>query len=132
MQQLRQRTRVPGIAFAVVSGEGVVQRRTWGRDGNGDPVTPGTPFLIGSVSKPVTAMAVMRPAEEGRIALDGRVREHLPWFAPSGARIDGITIRQLLTRTGGIAEREGFLRSDRHDNEPDGIMRPARSLARWS
>ncbi|MEV7524353.1 serine hydrolase domain-containing protein [Streptomyces sp. NPDC091371] len=129
VQEQRERTRAPGLAYAVISGEQVVHQRTWGQDGNGTPVTPRTPFLIGSVSKPVTAMAVMRLAEEGRIALDGTVRERLPWFTPSGDGGERITVRQLLTHTSGISEREGYLRSDRYDNEPGGIMRLARSLA---
>ncbi|MFA7764720.1 serine hydrolase domain-containing protein [Streptomyces sp. NRRL S-448] len=129
VQSQRDRTRAPGLAYAVVRGEQVIHQRTWGKDGNGAPVTPRTPFLIGSLAKPVTAMAVMRLAEEGRIALDGLVTTHLPWFRPSGAGADGITVRHLLTHTSGISERDGYLRSDRYDNEPGAIGRLARSLA---
>ncbi|MFD5701203.1 serine hydrolase domain-containing protein [Streptomyces lasiicapitis] len=123
-----ERTKSPGSAYAVVRGDEVAHRRTWGSDGNGAPVTPRTPFLVGSLAKPVTAMAVMRLVEEGRVRLDDPVREHLPWFRASGEGGERITVRHLLNQTSGISEREGLERSDRGDNEPGGVERRARSL----
>ncbi|GGR89098.1 hypothetical protein GCM10010252_29990 [Streptomyces aureoverticillatus] len=123
-----ERTRAPGSAYAVISGEDVAHRRTWGRDGNGASITPRTPFLVGSVAKPVTAMAVMRLVEQGRIRLDDPVRAYLPWFRPSGEGGERVTVRHLLNQTSGISEREGLERSDKGDNEPGGVQRRARSL----
>lgn len=129
VREQMERTRAPGSALAVVSGDEVTHRRTWGKDGNGSPITPRTPFLVGSVAKPVTAMAVMRLVERGRIRLDDRVREYLPWFRPSGAGGERLTIRHLLNQSSGISEREGLEQSDRGDNDPGGVQRRARSLA---
>lgn len=97
----------PGLAWAMVSdGEpgsmgarGVVDRR-------GDrAVTPDTPFLIGSISKSFTALAVMQLVEAGRIDLDDPVDTHLDPFTgqPSAA----ITIRQLLSHTSGYSTLQG-------------------------
>ena len=44
--------RFPGVAVGIVSGDRVVHLRGFGRaDPSGQPVTPQTPFLIGSVTK---------------------------------------------------------------------------------
>ncbi|MEV5992731.1 serine hydrolase domain-containing protein [Streptomyces sp. NPDC052115] len=128
-EQQRERTRVPGMALAVVQGGEVVHRRTWGEDGDGDPVTRRTPFLLGSLSKPITATAVMHLAEAGRLRLDTPVRRHLPWFEPAGPGARRMTVRHLLNQTSGLTERDGLTRADRFDNAPGGVGRVARSLA---
>ncbi|WP_079143483.1 serine hydrolase domain-containing protein [Streptomyces luteocolor] len=128
-EEQRARTRVPGMALAVVKGGDVVHRRAWGEDGNGDPVTRRTPFLVGSLSKPITATAVMHLAEADRLRLDAPVRRYLPWFEPSGPEARRMTVRHLLNQTSGMTERDGLTRADRFDNAPGGVERVARSLA---
>src|SRR6185312_3460367 len=54
---------IPGLAVAVVQNGRVTQTVTLGSDGNGRKITPQTPFLLGSVSKPFTALAVMQLVE---------------------------------------------------------------------
>jgi len=57
----------------------VVALRGYGRaDPSGRPVTPQTPFIIGSNAKTVTALAVMQLVEAGRIELDAPVRRYIP------------------------------------------------------
>lgn len=63
----------PGLAYAVVSPEGVEHAAAFGVDGDGVPVTSRTPFLWGSVAKPVTATAVLTLVGEGLIDLDATV-----------------------------------------------------------
>ncbi|GAB2586962.1 hypothetical protein Aab01nite_50830 [Paractinoplanes abujensis] len=113
--------RIPGLAYAVVSPHGVIEQGAWG-------VGTGTPFLIGSVSKPITAQAVMRLVESGRVDLDDPVRRHVPWFDladdDAAARI---TVRHLLTHTSGLAQWAS--RTDRFDNSADGLARSVRDLA---
>lgn len=53
-----------------------------------------------STGKPVTAVAIAQLWEEGLVALDDPVAEHLPEFGAHGK--DRITLRHLLTHTGGI------------------------------
>ncbi|MET8689272.1 serine hydrolase domain-containing protein [Streptomyces sp. NPDC004732] len=125
----RKETRVPGMALAVVEGGKVTHRRTWGTDGDGAPVTRRTPFLIGSLAKPITATGVLHLAEAGDLRLDAPVRRYLPWFEPDGPGATGMTIRHLLTQTSGMTERDGLTRADRFDNAPGGVERVARSLA---
>ncbi|MFG2639577.1 serine hydrolase domain-containing protein [Streptomyces sp. NPDC048370] len=121
----RERADVPGTALAVVDRDkGLVHSRTWGSDGNGAPITTRTPFLLGSLAKPFTALAVMQLVEAGKVGLDDPVRRHLPWFRPTG-----ITVRHLLNQSSGLSQDDGFAQSDRFDNAPGGIQRVARGLA---
>lgn len=62
------------------------------------PVTPDTKFRIGSVTKQFVAAAILRLAEEGRLALDDHLVKYFPGF-PGGEKI---SIQQLLNHTSGI------------------------------
>jgi len=99
-------TRIPGLAVAIVRGDSVVFMKRYGRaDPSGRPVTLETPFMIGSITKPFTALAVMQLVEGGRIELDAPVRRYIPWFRVAGAEAsERITVRQLLTMTSGLPQ----------------------------
>ena len=64
------------------------------------PNTPDTRFMIGSVSKPLTAVLTLIQVQKGIISLDSTVSKYLTVFLgkPSGK----VTIRQLLSHTSGI------------------------------
>ncbi len=66
------------------------------------PMRPDTVFDIASLTKIFTAIAVMREVERGTVALDTPVAHYLPEFAAAGK--SAVTVRQLLTHTGGLAE----------------------------
>lgn len=57
-------------------------------------------FSVASMTKPVTAVAVMMLVEEGKLTLDDPVSKYLPEFARPN--LDAITIRQLLVHTSGM------------------------------
>src|ERR1700737_5645158 len=58
--------RLPGLALGIVHGAEMTHLRGFGRaDSGGRPVTPQTPFIIGSISKSFTALAVMQLADAG-------------------------------------------------------------------
>ncbi|WP_165777620.1 serine hydrolase domain-containing protein [Amycolatopsis antarctica] len=96
-------TDTPGAAWAIVTGDSIERVGTWGRDGDGAPVTERTPFLWGSVSKPVTATAMLTMVEAGTVDLDEPVRTYLPAFALADhGRASRITVRHLLEHTSGI------------------------------
>jgi Beta-lactamase class C and other penicillin binding proteins len=59
-------------------------------------------FLVASISKPVTALAVMRLVEQGRVRLDDTVSKYLPEFSGEGR--ERITIRQILSHTSGLPD----------------------------
>lgn len=73
---------VPGAALAVVDAMGEVLVRGFGTTGrSAEPVSADTPFLIGSVTKSFTALAVLQLVDEGKVDLDEPVSRYLPWFA---------------------------------------------------
>lgn len=69
------------------------------------PVTLRTVFNVASVSKHVTAFAVLLLAREGKLKLDDNIRNYLPYIPDFGRPI---TIRQLIFHTSGLRE-EGNL-----------------------
>lgn len=63
------------------------------------PLSVDSAFDIGSISKQMTAVAVLKLAGEGRLSVDDRVSQHLPQFP-----YPEVTIAQLLSHTSGIPE----------------------------
>jgi CubicO group peptidase (beta-lactamase class C family) len=94
-----------------------------GRDGDGDPVTEDTAFLVGSVAKTFTAAAVLQLVDQGRVRLDDLVTTYVPWLN----RVDA-TVRQLLTHTSGFTAADGMAVSERYDNRPGALGSAARDL----
>jgi CubicO group peptidase (beta-lactamase class C family) len=69
------------------------------------PVDRDTVFRVGSISKTMTAIGVLQLVEEGRVALDDPVAEHVRAIQLRQRAGDApITIRHLLTHAGGIGE----------------------------
>src|SRR5262245_29939480 len=99
---------IPGAAVVVVR-DGIVHVTAFGTaDDAGRPVTPSTPFSLGSVSKSLTALEVVHLAELGRLSLDAPVRSVLPSFALADRAFSAaITVRQLLDQTSGIPTAAG-------------------------
>jgi D-alanyl-D-alanine carboxypeptidase len=69
----------------------------------GTPNTVDTQFRIGSMNKMFTAVAILRLIEAGELALDDPVGKHLPDY-PSGETASTVTIRHLLSHTGGTGD----------------------------
>ena len=88
------------------------------------PLTGASPFAIASVTKTFTAAIVMQLAEEGRVRLDAQVTDYLPGLSVA----DGVTVRQLLSHTSGIADLLEPMR-DRLNAEPSRIWTPAEVVA---
>jgi D-alanyl-D-alanine carboxypeptidase len=97
---IRQRN-IPGIAIAVVKDGTLIRSGGYGladREGGTAP-GPDTVFLIGSLSKQFIAAGIMVLAQDGKLAVNGRVDQHFP-DAPQAWH--DITIRHLLTHTSGL------------------------------
>ena len=64
------------------------------------PNTPQTKFGIASITKQFTALLILQQVAEGKIALEGKVTDYLPWYRKdTGSRM---TIEQLLHHTSGL------------------------------
>lgn len=105
-EQMRLR-HIPGLALAVVRDGRVVKEAGYGLASVelDVPVSPSTVFEIGSISKQITAAAVMMLVEEGKVSLDDPIAKYI---AESPASWRGVTLRHLLTHTSGLKNYNGL------------------------
>lgn len=103
---------VPGMAVAVTRQGRLVLARGygWADCEERRPVQPDSLFRIASVSKPITAAAVLVLVERGQLALDDRVLDRIGDLAPQAGgqrdpRWSAITLRQLLHHQAGFDHR---------------------------
>lgn len=119
---------IPGLAVAIVRNGEVEYLNGYGvANPAGDPVTPNTPFLLASVSKSFTALAIMQLAEEGKININDRVQKYLPWFDVKGDGESEITVADLVYQTSGFSEYDGGQMNLRPNN-PDELETAIRDL----
>ncbi len=96
---------LPGVAIAVIDGGEVSYQKGYGKDGNGNPMTPLTRVFIGSQSKSFTALAVAQLAEQGRLDLTAPVQTYIPWFKVDDEEASReITINHLLHHSSGLSD----------------------------
>lgn len=98
---------VPGMAVAVVQNDMVVWTQGFGLADIEQqvPVRPDTVFRIASISKSITATAVMQLVERGLVSLDDPIQRFVPSFPkkPQGE----VRVRHLLTNTSGVRHYKG-------------------------
>lgn len=87
---------LPGVAYAVLKDGDTV---TLGGAGG---VSADTPMAVASVSKPITAFAVLQLVDRGLVELDSPVTDYLASFSVRGTEPDDITVRMLLDHTSGL------------------------------
>jgi CubicO group peptidase (beta-lactamase class C family) len=95
-------SRLPSVVAGLVRDGGLVW---WGARGrvDGAPPTTDTQYRIGSITKTLVAVCVMRLRDEGRLALTDHISAHLPETKAADA-----TIAQLLSHSAGLqAETDG-------------------------
>jgi len=68
--------------------------------------SPDTPFIIGSVSKSVTALAILQLVEQGLVELDAPVTDYIDWFTIADST-PPITVQHLLNQTSGLSTLDG-------------------------
>jgi len=106
IQSEMKRDRIPGVALAITQGKTIVHSRGFGTAApDGAAVTLQTGFMLGSMSKAFTALAVMQLVEGGKLELDAPVLRYLPWFAMADPQAAQITVRHLLNHSSGIPTR---------------------------
>jgi len=112
---LMRKWKIPGGAVAVVKDGRLVFAHGYGladRDA-GKQVQPDSLFRIASVTKPITAAAILVLVERGRLDLDAKVLDilKLPGVSTNSLadpRWKQITVRQLLLHTAGFDRDTGF------------------------
>jgi N-acyl-D-amino-acid deacylase len=107
MQNLMRRHGIPGGALAIARAGQLVYAQGFGFSSRerGEAATAESKFRLASLSKPITAMAILRLMEQGRLGLDEAILPRLNLEPLHGKFADGrwgsITVRHLLLHTGG-------------------------------
>jgi len=107
IQETLDQTGISGLAASVIyNGEVLISQGFGYSDGKKAqiPVSENTLFQIGSITKILTALAIMDLVEEGKINLDADIRQYLKNFNPRTDLVtDGsISVRNLLTHHSGL------------------------------
>jgi CubicO group peptidase (beta-lactamase class C family) len=103
VQAAMERFGVPGVALGITYG-GKEYFAGYGTTNveNPLPVTPDTFFQIGSTTKTLTATAIVRLVEMGKLELDAPVRRYLPDLTLEDESVAAnVTVKHLLTHTAG-------------------------------
>jgi len=97
------RLKIPGVSIAVAHGGSMIYKNCYGSADleHSISVTPQSPFKIASLTKPITAIAIMQLVENGKLLLDEKVGLYVDSLPKEW---NSITIRQLLSHTSGLAD----------------------------
>jgi len=101
-------TGVPGAAVAVVGRQDTIREEVYGVTGGpaSSAITPDTVFLIRSISKSVTALAVLMAVQDGMVDLDTPISTYLPEFSVHSRfqehPEDVMTLRHMLSHRAGF------------------------------
>ncbi|WP_257998734.1 serine hydrolase [Xanthomonas arboricola] len=112
VERVRKQFNVPGISIAVVKDGQIVMERGYGvrEIGRSAPVQADTLFAIGSNNKAFTAASLSILADEGKLSLEDKVIDHLPWFRMSDPYVtEEMRLRDLLAHRSGLSLGAGDL-----------------------
>jgi N-acyl-D-amino-acid deacylase len=123
LQQFIREQKIPGASLAITDKGRLVYARGFGYAdvGQREPVMPDSLFRIASISKPITAAAVLQLVDQGKLSLDSKVFDLLDYephfsegvnLAEKAEQFDkrqhDITIRHLLQHRGGWDRDKSF------------------------
>ena len=100
--------RTLGVSIAIINNGVLEWARGYGvrQAGGSEPVTDNTLFQAGFITQPVTAMAVVRLVQEGKLRLDEDINQSLiSWKIPENehTKEKKVTLRLLLNQTSGLS-----------------------------
>jgi CubicO group peptidase (beta-lactamase class C family) len=117
------RLRIPGLSAAIAIDKRTVWSEGFGMADieNSVPARATTVYRLGSISKPITAVAVMQLAERGKLKLDEPIQTYVPAFA---RKPWPVTVRELLAHLGGVRHynSQAEVLSTRHYTEVLGAL----------
>lgn len=105
IESMMNQYHIPGLSAAIVRGNRLIWSQTYGYQNltTNKPVNDSTQFLLASVSKPVTATALMKLWEKGFFGLDEDINNFLSFSVRNPNHLNTpITFRMLLTHTSSI------------------------------
>jgi len=117
MEKFRQQNGLKGITVAIVKDEKLIFTKGYGYANEEAQilVTPNNLFRIASVSKLITAVAIMKLVENSKISLESKVfgkygiLNDEQFLHIKDRRLEKITVRNLLNHSGGWTQHYGDL-----------------------
>lgn len=98
-----KRSGVSGAILAIVKDDRILHTAGYGYTSSGSGVSSNTGMPIASLSKSMTATAIMMLVDKDIIRLDSPVHDYLTDFKLADQRGSHITVRQLLNQSSGLA-----------------------------
>ncbi len=116
---------MPGFSVVVTNKQEIFFSASYGfKDMGGEErFTSKTVNPIGSLTKSITALAILQLVEQGKIGLDDHVKQYIPEFTTANPeRSDSITVRMLLNNTAGLT---GSIRNshDMSEKSVEGLLK---------
>jgi CubicO group peptidase (beta-lactamase class C family) len=124
-QEAMKAQKMPGLSVAVMHGDFRWSKGFGLADVDNEvPARADSSYRMASVTKPMTAVAVLKLVDEGKIDLDAEVQTYVPYFPRKAHKI---TVRQLLAHQGGISHyrdynKEGRIREPKSTREAIAIF----------
>lgn len=102
--------KMPSAAILIFKGDNIVHESYLGKaDIDSDrSLEANHLFLLASISKTITATALLQLYDEGRFTLDSKINDYLPFNVNLPSHTEEITFRMLLTHTSGIADGDAL------------------------
>ncbi|MCB1137735.1 MAG: beta-lactamase family protein [Leptospiraceae bacterium] len=97
-----------GVALVARDGQILYLEALGIRDASGAPLKTDSPFNLASVSKPITATAILMLAESGRLSLADKAIKYVPEIGGWNSAASSVTIQQLLSHTSGLPDYEDY------------------------
>jgi CubicO group peptidase (beta-lactamase class C family) len=115
VERFIEKYELKGVSISIISGENLVYSKGYGFANKEDSVrtSPGNLFRLASVSKLITAVAIMRLVEQKKLRLDNKVFGHDGFFNDKkylnieDSRLLDVTVLNLLNHSGGWTQKYG-------------------------
>ena len=106
LERVIEKFDIPGLSIAIVQDDELFYAGAFGFRNleTKDEMKTESLFHMASVSKPFVATAIMQLAEQGKIELEAKITDYLPYFVLEDERYKEITILQMLNHTSGMPD----------------------------
>ena len=106
VQKAMAANEISGIAVGIIQDNALVYENGFGVRNldTGEPMTSRSVMSMASVSKALTATAIMQLIEAGKLNVDDTFVTHVPYFEMEDPRYKDITVRHLLAHNSGMPE----------------------------
>ena len=98
--------RIPTLSALIFKNDAVLYQGLYGQSDIEQDISlqPSHSFMLASISKTITATALVQLYDQGLFSLDDDINNHLPFTVAIPNQAKAITFRMLLTHTSGIAD----------------------------